>query len=181
MKVQNLNKSSQKTRELIRKTFAELAAEKRYLDKMSVTELVKRADINRATFYTHYSDIYEIADEYQKEVLNKISLCIPTTKKDVIKFLDDVFEFIHAKEDTYRLLLTSDDPRYFLKRVGVKMTSKILSVPEINKPENKWISMKVEMYVDGVLEQIISYFRGRSPHTFEELKEGFLEFAREIF
>lgn len=180
MKVQNVNRSSQKTRELIRRTFAELAAEKGYLDKMSVTELVKRADINRATFYTHYSDIYEIADEYQKEVLNKITLCIPTTKKDVIKFLDDVFEFIHAKEDTYRLLLTSDDPRYFLKRVGVKMSGKILSVPEINRQDNKWIAMKVEMYVDGVLEQIINYFRGRSTYSFEEMKEGLLVFAEEI-
>lgn len=57
MKVKNLNASSVKTRNLIRGTFAELLYEKKNINKITVTELVQRADINRSTFYSHY-DVY---------------------------------------------------------------------------------------------------------------------------
>ena len=57
MKAKNLNNSSKKTRNLIKNTFAEMLSEKKEINKISVTELVKRADINRGTFYTHYNDM----------------------------------------------------------------------------------------------------------------------------
>lgn len=47
MKAKNLNASSVKTRNLIRDTFAELLYEKKNINKITVTELVQRADINR--------------------------------------------------------------------------------------------------------------------------------------
>ena len=69
MKVQGLNSSSKKTRNLIKTTFAELMQEKKELNKITVTELVKRADITRSTFYTHYDDIYEVAKDYELETI----------------------------------------------------------------------------------------------------------------
>ena len=60
MKVKNKNRSSIKTRQKIREAFAELLKEKNELSNMSVTELVKLADITRSTFYTHYDSIYDV-------------------------------------------------------------------------------------------------------------------------
>ena len=57
MKVKNLNHSSEKTKKLIRSTFAQLIKENDGLDKVTVSELVRRADINRGTFYNHYDSI----------------------------------------------------------------------------------------------------------------------------
>ena len=57
MKVKDRNQSSVKTKNAIRTAFAEMVKEKGELDKITVTELVKRANINRSTFYLHYSDI----------------------------------------------------------------------------------------------------------------------------
>ena len=71
MKAQNLNNSSFKTRKLIRKTFAEMLSEKKEMSKISVSELAKRADINRGTFYSHYDDIYAVAEDYENELLAK--------------------------------------------------------------------------------------------------------------
>lgn len=69
MKVQFLNSSSLKTRELIKKAFAELLNEKKHLDKVTVTELVKKANITRSTFYTHYDNIYDVAQDYQLQTI----------------------------------------------------------------------------------------------------------------
>ena len=93
MKVQGLNSSSRKTRNLIKKTFAELMNEKKELNKITVTELVKRADITRSTFYTHYDDIYEVVNDYQLET---IELLVSDDKvlnsvQDIYDYFDEIF------------------------------------------------------------------------------------------
>lgn len=44
------------------------------INKISVKELCEKANINRATFYSHYEDIYDLLSEMQWEILNKIEL-----------------------------------------------------------------------------------------------------------
>lgn len=94
MKVKNLNKSSIKTRKIIKKTFAELLAEKKELDKITVTELVNRAEINRGTFYAHYDDIYSVAEDYENEL---IEYFFDNTKliksKNFYEFIDLFFDY----------------------------------------------------------------------------------------
>ena len=71
MKAKNVNRSSIKTRALIKSTFAEMLSEKKEINKITVTELVKRADINRGTFYSHYDDVYGVAEDYENELIDK--------------------------------------------------------------------------------------------------------------
>ena len=105
MKVKNVNHSSLKTRSLIKKTFAEMLSEKRELDKISVSELVRRADINRGTFYSHYDDIYAVAEDYENELIalffNNAEL-IASTNTD--KFIDLMFAYINQNDDIYKML-----------------------------------------------------------------------------
>lgn len=72
MKAKNLNNSSLKTKEAIRTAFAEMVKEKQELNKITVTELVRRANINRSTFYLHYNDIYDIAAELEHSLMSSI-------------------------------------------------------------------------------------------------------------
>lgn len=48
-----------RSRRLINQAMAELMKEKP-LDKITVTDVVKRADINRGTFYAHYADVPDV-------------------------------------------------------------------------------------------------------------------------
>lgn len=52
-------RSALRSRRLINEALADLLQEKT-LDKITVTELVNRADINRGTFYAHYADIPDV-------------------------------------------------------------------------------------------------------------------------
>ena len=70
MKTKNVNRSSEKTRSVIKKVFAEMLAEKKSLDKITVSELTERADISRGAFYFHYDDIYSVAEDYENEFMN---------------------------------------------------------------------------------------------------------------
>ena len=50
------------TKMVIHDAFFELL-ESEGFDKMSVTDICKRADVNRGTFYLHYEDKYALLDE----------------------------------------------------------------------------------------------------------------------
>lgn len=119
MKVQCLNSSSIKTRNLIKKAFAQLINEKKSLNKLTVTELVHKAEITRSTFYTHYDNLYEVAQEYQLETIEL--LCNKELKlysrTDILEYFDNIFLCLKENEDTYKLLLTADDSLRFLDKL----------------------------------------------------------------
>lgn len=55
------------TRMVIRDALTDLLKEKR-LDKITVREICERADINRATFYRNYMDIYDLYEQMEEEL-----------------------------------------------------------------------------------------------------------------
>ena len=80
MKVKNANVSSKKTRQLIKDSFIELLYEKKDIKKVKVTELVKKANIDRTTFYSHYDNIYSVAQEFEDEFIDLIDFEIGKIK-----------------------------------------------------------------------------------------------------
>ena len=54
-------RSAIRSRKLINKALADLLQEKP-LDKITVTDVVNRANINRGTFYAHYADIPDVIE-----------------------------------------------------------------------------------------------------------------------
>ena len=60
-----------KTKQSIKKAFLELR-KKKSIEKITVRELSEIAMINKATFYLHYSDIYELADEVENNTIQEI-------------------------------------------------------------------------------------------------------------
>ncbi len=61
-----------KTRRAIKSAFIQLI-QKKNVDKITVTELAKIAEINKGTFYLHYSDIYALYYELLQEQVGKIA------------------------------------------------------------------------------------------------------------
>ena len=61
----------QKTRQAIQDAFLRLRAEKS-LEQISVTELSRTAKISKATFYLHYRDIYDLSEQLQKAVIQRL-------------------------------------------------------------------------------------------------------------
>lgn len=64
-----------KTRKAIRDAFAELLTEKE-LSKVTIQEIADKADINRATFYKHYLDVYDLYDRTEEDILVQIGMLV---------------------------------------------------------------------------------------------------------
>lgn len=64
-------KSAIRSRRMIQRALVELLQEKP-LDKITVTDIVTRADINRGTFYAHYEDIPGVLDSIMENICQTI-------------------------------------------------------------------------------------------------------------
>ena len=70
-KVTNDNRSTRRTRSAIREALTEMLAVKP-IGKITVQELIDRANICRTTFYAHYEDIYNLLSEVENDILSEI-------------------------------------------------------------------------------------------------------------
>jgi AcrR family transcriptional regulator len=175
MKVKNINISSKRTKEAIKKAFVELMNEKKELRYVTVTDLVKKAGITRSSFYTHYDNIYDVAKDFQDDTLDMIMLDNYEFKtiEDVYHYIDIIINDLKKNENTYRMLLSSNEPIIFLERIRKPCVDKIYAL--LSNAENTTdtnLKLDVEFFVDGIIAQFIKYFRMSNYCTLDELKES---------
>lgn len=174
MKVQNLNRSSQKTKRLIKKVFAEMLSEKKELGKIAVSELCKRADISRGSFYSHYDDLYGVAEEYENEMIDTFfdnARLIETS--NITRFIDSIFEFIRRNNENYRLLCKSNDFLFAAKKLTTVASDKLVEFCNNDSriKDRTNVEMDLKIFLEGLLCEYVKYCRGYSAITLDELYE----------
>ena len=71
MKTEKIDRRVKYTRMVIKESFIDLL-EKKDISRITIKEICENADINRATFYAHYSDQYELLRKIEDEFLDNI-------------------------------------------------------------------------------------------------------------
>ena len=175
MKVKNLNHSSEKTKKLIKNTFAELVNEYQELNKVTVSELVKKADINRGTFYNHYDSIYDVAEEFESEIIRVLFEDSKNINSidEFFNYLDYIVDYLKENEDTYKLLVSSKEPLIFLDRLSKLISDKMYEALSNNSKLSKSKSLKfdIDFFTFGMIYQVLGYFRGESEYSLEDISK----------
>ncbi len=97
-----------KTKKAIRDAFAELLTEKE-LRKVSVQEIADKADINRATFYKHYLDVYDLYDKIEQEILVEIGmLVLRLGELSSDKFFSALTDYIDENRTVFRMIFSTN-------------------------------------------------------------------------
>ncbi len=174
MKAQNLNNSSKKTRKLIKKVFAEMLSEKRELGKISVTELCARAEISRGTFYSHYDDIYGVAEDYENEFMSLFfNDNMLVTTNSVEDFIDSLFRYVKENNENYKMLCKSNDFMFAAKKLAAIATNNLISTcradPRIKNRD--FMEIEINIWIEGTICEYVRYCRGYSTITQEDLYE----------
>lgn len=174
MKAKNVNNSSRKTRKLIKKIFAEMLSEKQELGKISITELCNRAEISRGSFYSHYDDIYGVAEDYENELIdNFFDNARLLGSKNIMQFIDSVFEFIRENDENYSLLCRSNEFLFAAKKLTSIASGKLLELC-LNDPritDRTYIELNLQIFLDGLLCEYVKHCRGYSEKTLDDLYE----------
>lgn len=66
------NKRKKESQDKIEKTFVQLLQSKD-LEKISVTDICEKCNLNRSTFYANYIDIYDLVDKVKEKLENDVS------------------------------------------------------------------------------------------------------------
>ena len=108
------------TKMFLRESLLELMKEKP-VDKITPTELCRRAEINRNTFYTHYYTARDVLEEIETElsvqIIESLSNRFTAENIDIPQMLNEICRIIYEKQDFCKILLSENGDAAFLERV----------------------------------------------------------------
>lgn len=115
------NRKIQYTKRTICDALVSLLKEKP-LEKISVTEVCRRADVNRSSFYKHYLDIYDLMDKLEDEEYEKIYQATlkdiqlsPDMKDTPSRLRQQALTAIRNNPEFYRLILAGPNNRFLTR------------------------------------------------------------------
>lgn len=105
--VRKTDRRTRYTRQTIRETLLELMREKGF-QHVTVTEVCKRAEINRGTFYLHYLDLNDVLDDILTELMSETTCALdhvlcPNRQCTTYPFCDKI-----RSNDRYQVLFLDD-------------------------------------------------------------------------
>lgn len=123
MTEQKKDRRVKRTKKMIRDALSELMKNKAF-EEISVTDITKKADINRGTFYLHYEDKYDLLDQSEEEIIQEINKIakrsihsMDVLNQDVIDhpltFVVDIFQYIKENEVFMKAVLGPKGPGSF--------------------------------------------------------------------
>ena len=105
------------TKKVLKESFLSLLR-KKPVNKITVKEVCELAELNRATFYTHYSDCFDLMEKIEREILKAFeqSLCL-IEGFDVSALISALYKMVEQHEDACRVLIFLGASPSLLKRM----------------------------------------------------------------
>ncbi|QNU68130.1 TetR/AcrR family transcriptional regulator [Ruminiclostridium herbifermentans] len=106
--------------------------EQKDISQISIKEICEVADINRATFYSHYNDQYDLLRKIEDELLNNINEHImafgqKNSEMNAILLAEKTFEYIKENAKLCKLLLSERGDFSFQKKLMMLVYDLIIS------------------------------------------------------
>ncbi len=140
------------------------------IEKISVSALAREAQINKATFYLHYQDIYDLYNKMRDEFIEKMIGSMdffPLLVTDPEEFLERYNASLEKSIDMVQVLWPTQDARSFPPKMTELCRRKIYGTCPIDP------SPKADIVIDIILTCIMS-LTFRYFHTEPELAKEVL-------
>ena len=181
-----MDRRTKYTQKVIKETFINLLEEKE-ITKITVSEICKIADINRATFYRYYLDVYDLLSNIQKEMEEELKNSYhPETENDntIANFCKSLLTVLLRNKKLVKVLFDTNDNIYFLNTILEFAYQKCKEkwqhdLPELSDEDieyasvyifngalcvvNFWVKNDFDKYIDEIANIIenISYYGTR--------------------
>ena len=116
-----------KTRRSIINAFLQLRS-KKPVEKISVKELSALAEINKATFYLHFHDIYDLSENLERDVVRSCMNGIQHPEdvfRDTRRFIKEMSDSLAANEQLIKLLFEGSRSSNFVTLFSEELTAVI--------------------------------------------------------
>jgi AcrR family transcriptional regulator len=142
--------------------------EEKPLAKITVKEICQEAQINRATFYKHYDNPYDLLDKMMQELLDQLEDRITQAKpRDFKDVFCVVLTDIQEKYEYYQLLFSTNGDEKFRDRLftlcyGDNIRTIQTLFPELPLVKQEWLYFFMAEGSKGILMNWIQHGRKES-------------------
>lgn len=170
-------RSSVRSRRLIRQAFLELLREKTF-EKITVTDIVNRADINRSTFYAHYPDINGLLEEIWDEVIARsLSLIMELDFQSFFEnpkaLMSGLLQIGVDNAELYRLLSSSDFAAKQTEKMKALFLKKAITAPDIPEKirQSRAFQVRTTFFIGGIVHTYMQWLMGALDYSTDEITE----------
>lgn len=167
-------RSSLRSKRLIYEALAEALQEKP-LEKITVTELVRRADINRGTFYAHFTDIPDVINHILDQYFERISsafrpgLPVEQWPNVLVRQLQTIFE----EDSTLTMKLAASPASTYIEQRLCKLMLDYLMVYKSQFPQlsHDEFELRLRFCARGLAGMYHDWYSSGSKMSLQELSE----------
>ncbi len=92
--------------------------EKKPINKITVKEVCDKAELNRATFYSHYADCFDLLEQIENEFIGEFEKSLSYIDGlDIRKMVIAIYDMIDKNIELCRVLVFANTNRSLLKRM----------------------------------------------------------------
>ncbi|TFB13469.1 TetR/AcrR family transcriptional regulator [Filobacillus milosensis] len=111
-----LDRRKKYTRKVLKESLVTLLSQKT-ISKITVKELCEMADVNRSTFYTHYSDQYDLLEKIEEEIAEDMNQYLSSysfnVEEESLQMTEKLLEYIKDRQFMFQTLLNENgDPTF---------------------------------------------------------------------
>ncbi|MCI2105586.1 MAG: TetR/AcrR family transcriptional regulator C-terminal domain-containing protein [Intestinimonas sp.] len=110
-----------RTKRLLKQGLAELMQKKEFKD-ISVRDITDRMDLNRGTFYLHYTDTYDLLQRLESDVLKDVQVmidehCLETDTNSMKPVFEPILDYVVENHDICYALFVNNATSNFMEKV----------------------------------------------------------------
>jgi len=169
-------RSAIRSRKLIQQAFADMLQEKS-ADKITVTDVVKKADINRGTFYAHYAGIPElirgILEEHMQIIKDMVRSSLTENNVPNPRLIfAHINDMIGTNVDFYRKALTSGIGEAIMEQLRNLLLEFLLEFEEeFSDMDHEYYIFVISFGTGGAIALYRDWFHGKLPLSLEAVSE----------
>lgn len=173
MAQEKMDRRVRRTKALLLQGLIRLMREKDIKD-ISVKELSDLADINRGTFYLHYSDVYDMLGKIEEELFREfndilerdLAVSGPVISKPVLL---DLFVFLDRNRDLAKVLVGPHGDMAFLNRLKELVKEKLRIMMDNAEHSVEHFDYFYSFMVSGCIGVIECWLNQESPASPEDI------------
>lgn len=165
-------RSSIRSKTLIRNALVSLMQEKPF-EKITITDIVRRADINRGTFYAHFKDSREVLERIRSDALSEMKDAIYSIPSDTVirdpkPLLEKISEFLSEDSTYYRMLLSTSGIQEFLNQIKrISLDYLLESEYAKHQLDRRALASRLDFLISAIAGTYYDIVLGTIPETLE--------------
>lgn len=175
MEEKRRNKNAVRSRRMITNAYLELINEMP-MEKVTVTKIVERADLNRSTFYAHFTCPQDVMNSIEKDAVDNLLKFVNEVPlgrflKDPLPLLMKVEDFINERKDYHKMIIYNNQSVGFLENLKEIIVARMMEDKEtITAAKNPLIiQTNLRFFVGGYISLFRDWISGKLDMTLNDM------------